>query len=103
MFSIGTHRRLLLLARNSRLALAAGIVCGLLSGLCALAQAYALSATIDGVFLRNQTLAQVWIWMRLLLVAITARGLLVGLQEIASNEVALRVKRNLRERLFERL
>jgi len=97
------HRRLILLAQNSRLALSAGIVCGVLAGLCSLAQAYALSATVDGVFLGRLGIAKVWPWLRLLLSVIAARGLLLWLQEIAANEVAVRTKLDLRERLFAHL
>jgi ATP-binding cassette subfamily C protein CydCD len=97
------HRRLIQLAQTSHLALSVGILCGVLAGLCSLAQAYTLSATVDSVFLGKQGVAQVWQWLQLLLGVIAVRGLLLWLQEIAANEVAIRVKQDLRERLFAHL
>ena len=97
------HRRLIRLTDASRFALAVGIAGGVLAGLCSLAQAYALSAAVDGVFLGRQGLAQVWPWLRLLFGVIIARGLLLCLQEIAAAEVAVRIKQDLRERLFGHL
>ncbi|MFH1183664.1 MAG: thiol reductant ABC exporter subunit CydD [Chloroflexota bacterium] len=97
------HRRLIRLTQSSRLVLSVGIGCGVLAGLCSLAQAYALSATVDGVFLGEQPLTSVWPWLRLLLGVIVARGVLLWLQEIAASEVAVRIKRDLRERLFAHL
>ena len=94
------HRRLIRLTESSRFALAVGIACGALAGLCSLAQAYVLSATVDGVFLGRQDLAQVWPWLRLLFGVMLARGLLLCLQEVAAAEVAVRIKQNLRERLL---
>lgn len=97
------HRRLIQLTKTSRLALAVAIVGGVLAGLCSLAQAHLLSATVDGVFLDRQTLDQVSPWLRLLLGVIIARGILLGLQETAAAEVAVRIKQDLRERLFAHL
>jgi ATP-binding cassette subfamily C protein CydCD len=97
------HRRLIRLTASSRVALAIGIACGTAAGLCSLAQAYLLSATVDGVFLGGQNLGQVWPWLRLLLGVIIARGLLLCLQEIAAAEVAVRLKQQLRYRLVGHL
>ncbi|HEY5984058.1 MAG TPA: thiol reductant ABC exporter subunit CydD [Anaerolineales bacterium] len=97
------HRRLLKLALPWRLPLAITMVCGVLAGLCSLAQAYTFSSTVDGVFLDHQGLARVWPWLRLLLVVILLRGILLWLQEISANEVAIRVKGGLREKFVERL
>ena len=97
------HRRLIRLTRSSRLMLSIGIGCGVLAGLCSLAQAYALSATVDGVFLGEQRLINVWPWLRLLLGVIAARGVLLWLQEVAANDVAVRIKHDLRQRLFAHL
>jgi ATP-binding cassette subfamily C protein CydCD len=94
------HRRLLTLARDSRLALTLTILSGLFIGLLAIGQAYLVSATVNDVFLEKQTLLQVSHWMQLLFIVIAARGLLTWLSEITANAVALRVKANLRERLF---
>jgi len=97
------HGRLIRLAARSRFALIVGIACGALAGLCAVAQAYVLSATIDSVFLGRQDLAQVGVWLRWLLAVIFARGLLLSLQELAAAEVTARIKQDLRERVFAHL
>jgi ATP-binding cassette subfamily C protein CydCD len=97
------HARLIRLTATTRSALVVGIACGALAGLCSLAQAYVLSATVDGVFLGRQDLAQVWPWLRLLLGVIVARGILLCLQEVAAAEVAVRIKQDLRERLLGHL
>jgi ATP-binding cassette subfamily C protein CydCD len=94
------HRRLLALARDSRVALTLTILSGLFIGLLAIGQAYLVSATVNDVFLEKQTLLQVSHWMQLLFIVIAARGLLTWLNEVAANAVAVRVKSNLRERLF---
>ncbi len=94
------HRRLLALARDSRPALALTILSGLFIGLLAIGQSYLVSTTVNDVFLEKQTLLQVAHWMQLLLIVIAARGLLTWLNEIAANAVAVRVKTDLRERLF---
>jgi ATP-binding cassette subfamily C protein CydCD len=97
------HRRLLHLARQSRWPLTVAILSGLVAGICGLVQAYAISAAVDGVFLQHLTLLQVWAWMQWLLIVIAARGLVIWLNEIAANEVAVRVKTRLRENLFGHL
>jgi ATP-binding cassette subfamily C protein CydCD len=97
------HRRLILLTKNSRPALSVGIMSGVLAGLCSLAQAYAISTTVDGVFLKHLTIAGMWLWLRLLLGVIAVRGLLLWLQEVAANEVAVRIKQDIRTRLFAHL
>ncbi len=94
------HRRLLSLARNSRTALALTILSGLVAGLLAIGQSYLISSTVNGVFLQKQTLLLVSGWMQLLLLVIVARGLLTWANELAANTVAVRVKTDLRERLF---
>src|ERR1700690_3152676 len=94
------HRRLLSLTRNSRLALTLTILTGFAAGILTIGQAYLVSLTINGVFLEKQTLAQISVWMRLLLLVIIARGFSVWANEISANVVAIRVKTDLRERLF---
>ena len=97
------HLRLILLARHSRLALTIGVLSGVLAGLCGLVQAYAVSSTVDGVFLRHGALPQVWGWLTVLLGVAVARGLLVGTNEVAAKEVSVRVKADLRERILGHL
>ncbi len=94
------HRRLILLTRDARLPLLLSILAGLLVGLLTIGQSYALSSTIAGVFLQRQVLLQVWPWLRLMLAIIAARALLVWLNEVSSAAVAVRIKTDLRERLF---
>src|SRR5512143_1847151 len=94
------HRRLIVLTREARLPLLLTIVAGLLAGLLTIGQSYALSSTVNDVFLGRQTLAQVWPWMRLLLAIIAARAVLVWLNEVSASAVAVRIKSDLRERLF---
>ena len=94
------HRRLLTLARDSRFSLTVTILSGFVAGLLTIWQAWLLSNTINSVFLESQTLAQVWNWLRLILFLIAGRALLTWLNEVSANAVAVRVKIDLRERLF---
>ncbi|HEX8990774.1 MAG TPA: thiol reductant ABC exporter subunit CydD [Anaerolineales bacterium] len=80
--------------------LALTVLTGLAAGLLTIGQAYALSSTINDVFLRHQDLRQVWPWMELLLAIAAARALLVWINEVAANCVAVHIKKDLRERLF---
>ncbi|MEW5828450.1 MAG: thiol reductant ABC exporter subunit CydD, partial [Chloroflexota bacterium] len=94
------HRRLLTLSRSSLLALSTTILAGLLAGLLTIGQSWSLSRVVDGVFLGGQTLAQVLPLMQTLLALIFGRGLLAWLGEVSANAVAVRVKTDLRQRLF---
>jgi len=92
-----------LLAAAYRLPLGVGICCGIIAGLCSLVQAYALSATVERVLLAGLDLAGISNWLALLLGVICVRGVLLCLQEIAASEVAIQVRRDLRQRLFSHL
>jgi ATP-binding cassette subfamily C protein CydCD len=94
------HRRLLALTRDTRSALTLTILSGFLAGLLTIWQAWLLSSSINNVFLEGQTLAQVTGLLRLILVAIGGRAFLTWLNEIAANAVAVRIKTDLRNRLF---
>lgn len=94
------NSRLLRLAREARLALLLTVLSGLTAGLLTIGQSYLISVTVDGVYLENETLHQAWGWMQLLLIVIAARGLLTWLNEVSANAVAVRVKSDLRQRLF---
>jgi ATP-binding cassette subfamily C protein CydCD len=94
------HRRLLTLARDSRFSLILTVLSGILAGLLTIWQALLLSSTVNGVFLEGQSLAQVTGWLRIILALIAARGLLAWVNEVSANSVAVRVKTDLRERLF---
>jgi ATP-binding cassette subfamily C protein CydCD len=97
------HRRLLALTRDSRSALFLTILSGFLAGLLTIAQAYLLSSTVNGVFLEGQSLAQVSHWLQWILIVIAGRALLTWVNEVSANAVAVRIKTDLRERLFSHI
>lgn len=97
------HRRLLALTRDSRSALLLTILSGFLAGLLTIAQAYLLSSTVNGVFLEGQTLTQVSHWLRLILIVIAGRAFLTWVNEVSANAVAVKIKTDLRERLFHHI
>jgi ATP-binding cassette subfamily C protein CydCD len=97
------YRRLLSLTRDSRTALILTILSGFLAGLLTIWQAYLLSSTVNGVFLQGQTLADVTHWLRLILLIIAGRAFFTWLNEVSANIVAVRVKSDLRERLFSHI
>ncbi|HUE97725.1 MAG TPA: thiol reductant ABC exporter subunit CydD [Anaerolineales bacterium] len=97
------HRRLLALTRDTRTPLFLTILSGFVAGLLTIGQAYLLSSTVNGVFLEGQTLAQVSHWLRLILLVIAGRALLTWVNEVAANAVAVRIKTDLRERLFNHI
>jgi ATP-binding cassette subfamily C protein CydCD len=94
------HKRLLQLTTDARSSLSLTILSGFLAGLLTIWQAWLLSNTVNSVFLEHQTLAQVWNWLRLILFIIAGRASLTWLNEVSANAVAVRVKTNLRQRLF---
>ncbi|MBI5841606.1 MAG: thiol reductant ABC exporter subunit CydD [Chloroflexi bacterium] len=94
------HRRLLSLARDSRLPLSLTVLSGLLAGLLTIWQAWLLSSVVNAVFLEGQSLAQVTRPLFIILIAISGRALLTWLNEIFANAVAVKIKTDLRERLF---
>src|SRR5512141_612048 len=97
------HRRLLSLSRDSRTALLLTILSGFLAGLLIIAQAYFLSSIVNGFYLQGQTLAQVPPWLRLILVIIAGRAFFTWLNEVSANIVAVKIKSDLRERLFNHI
>jgi ATP-binding cassette subfamily C protein CydCD len=96
-------RRLLALARDSRLALAATILSGLLASLLTIGQASALSRVVSRVFLGGQTLPDITGLLQLILLLIFLRACLVWGSEVSANAVAVRVKSDLRQRLFDKI
>ncbi len=96
-------RRLLALARDSRFALAVTVIFGLLTGLLSIGQASALSRVVSGVFLGGQGLPDIMGLLRLLLIIILLRSLLAWVSEVCANAVTVRVKSDLRQRLFNKI
>ncbi len=97
------HRRLLTLARDSRLALSATILAGLLAGLLTILQAATLSRLVDRVYLGGQAFPAVWGLLRLLLIVIGGRAILTWAGEVSARTVAVQVKNDLRGRLLTRI
>ena len=97
------HRRLLFLARDSRSTLILTVLSGFLIGLLTIGQAYLLSQTVNGVFLDGKSLVQVAGWLRFILIIIAGRALLTWVNEVSANEVAVKIKTELRERLFNHI
>ncbi len=97
------HRRLLTLTRDTRLPLISTILGGFFAGLLTIWQAWLLSSVINAVFLEKQTLAQVMRPLFYMLLSISARAFLSWLNEVSANAVAIRIKTDLRTRLFEHI
>jgi ATP-binding cassette subfamily C protein CydCD len=74
-----------------------------LAGLLTIGQAYLLSLTVNGVFLESKGLVQVAGWLRLILIIIAGRALLTWVNEVSANAVAVQIKSDLRERLFNHI
>ncbi|MFM8367645.1 MAG: ABC transporter ATP-binding protein/permease, partial [Chloroflexota bacterium] len=94
------HRRLLSLTRDTRASLTLTILSGFLAGLLTIWQAWNISSVIDGVFLKKLSLEQVTTPLILILIAISGRAFLTWVNEVAANAVAVKIKTDLRERLF---
>ncbi len=97
------NRRLLALARGPRLPLLLTILSGLLAGWLTIGQARGLSLVVDGVFLGGQTWLEVRGVLVVLLGVIGLRSLLAWLTEVSASAVAVRVKDDLRVRLFAKI
>lgn len=97
------HRRLLALTRDSRTALFLTVLSGFLTGLLTISQAYLLSNTVNAVHLQGYTLFQVSHWLRLILIVIAGRAFLTWVNEVSANLVAVKIKLDLRERLFNHI
>lgn len=94
------HRRLLTLTRGSHFYLTLTILSGLIAGLLTIWQAHLLSSVINNVFLEKQTLNQVMTLLVFILIAISGRAFLSWLSEVSANAVAVKIKTDLRNKLF---
>jgi ATP-binding cassette subfamily C protein CydCD len=94
------HRKLLTLTRDTRPALLLTVLSGLLAGLLTIGQAWLFSSVINAIFFGKQTLAQVMSPLGLILLTISGRALLAWLTEISASAVAIKIKTDLRNRLF---
>src|SRR5688572_12989968 len=97
------HHRLFSLTRDSRFPLLLTVLSAFLAGLLTIGQAYLLSSTVNGVFLEGRTLAEVSGWLQLILIIIMGRAFLTWLNEVSANAIAVKIKSDLRERLFSHI
>jgi ATP-binding cassette subfamily C protein CydCD len=97
------HRRLLSLTRDSRAPLLITIVSGFAGGLLTIGQAWLLSSTVNAVHLQGQTLGDVLPWLQLILLLITGRAFFTWVSEVSASIVAVRIKTDLRQRLFNHI
>ena len=93
-------RRLLTYPRDNRPALAITILAGTLGGIFTIAQARTLSLAVNNVFINGETLQDITKLLNALLFIITARALLTWIGEVSAKKLAVRIKTELRQRLF---
>jgi ATP-binding cassette subfamily C protein CydCD len=96
-------RRLLQLARKSRLALALTIGLGFAAGVFTVVQAGFFSRIVGQVYLAGKSLPDVAAWLAALLGVILLRYLLSWGSDLAGNAIAVRVKSDLRLAVFQHL
>ena len=94
------HRRLIALARGTGPLFLFSVGTLWASALLTILQAALLSQVVDGAFLRGHSLSQEWPRLWLLFGVILARAAVSGLHEISARAIAVRVKSDLRRRLF---
>src|SRR6185437_11628825 len=97
------NKRLRREIRPFRTFLLATIALGALATIVTIVQLALFARIVDRVFLKQQTLAQVGVLLAGLLLAIFARAALIWLRSLVAQETALRVKADLRDRLFQQL
>ena len=88
---------------GARLYLIITVILGTLLGALTIFQALYLSQIVSGVFLRRQTLQQVWGLLLLLVSIIALRGLLGWGNALAANQIAGHIKTQTRRRLLSHL
>ena len=89
--------------KHARSALTLTIIFGVLGAAATIAQMAFLSKIVDRVFLAHENLAQVVSLLLLLLVVIVVRAGLVWVREVTAQQGAIRIKSEVRERLFTHL
>ena len=89
--------------KHARSALTLTIIFGVLGAAATIAQMAFLSKIVDRVFLAHESLAQVVSLLLLLLVVIVVRAGLVWVREVTAQQGAMRIKSEVRERLFTHL
>lgn len=89
--------------KHARSALTLTIIFGVLGAAATIAQMAFLSKIVDRVFLAHESLTQVVSLFLLLLVVIVVRAGLVWVREVTAQQGAIRIKSEVRERLFTHL
>jgi ATP-binding cassette subfamily C protein CydD len=97
------NKRLTREIRPFRSFLLATITLGALGTVVTIVQWALFARIVDRVFLKQQTLGQVGALLAALLLVIVARAALIWLRSLVAQEGALRVKAELRDRLFQQL
>lgn len=92
--------RLFLQVRSARVSLGATVVLGVLVAVATIAQMIFLARVVDRVFLKGVDLKEVSTLLLYLLGAVVLRAGLLWLREISAQRGAVRVKSELREKLF---
>jgi ATP-binding cassette, subfamily C, bacterial CydD len=99
----GLNQKLFRHIKHARSALTLTIIFGVLGAAATIAQMAFLSKIVDRVFLAHESLAQVVSLLLLLLVVIVVRAGLVWVREVTAQQGAMRIKSEVRERLFTHL
>jgi ATP-binding cassette subfamily C protein CydCD len=100
---LNLDRRLLALFQPHRVLLVLAVLAGLIGGLLIVFQARTLSSIINSVFLFQSLLADISYLLILLLVLILLRGLTIWGGGIAAHHLAVKIKEDLREQLYEHI
>jgi len=97
------HHRLISLARSTPIPLAVTIAAGFIAGIFIIAQAWTLSQVINNVYLNNLGRDDVWDGMLLMTMLIAGRALLAWMSDFSASTLAVRIKTDLRQRLYDHL
>lgn len=88
---------------GARIYLIYTVMFGMLLGVLVIFQSFSLSQIVSGVFLRRQTLQQVWGLLLVLIGIIALRGLLNWANALAANQIAAHIKTRVRSRLLSHI